>query len=92
MAELQSVIATHSRHVKAEQIDAPPAGHPCECEGDAGTDRDQQEISWLWPCVGPAGPLWLIDDDLDWLARTSTLLFDARNAFGSQTRPNVVKL
>jgi UDP-N-acetyl-D-glucosamine dehydrogenase len=30
--------------------------------------------------------------DLDWLARVAPLLFDARNAFGSQTRPNVVKL
>jgi UDP-N-acetyl-D-glucosamine dehydrogenase len=30
--------------------------------------------------------------DLDWLARTSTLLFDARNAFGPGDRPNLVRL
>jgi UDP-N-acetyl-D-glucosamine dehydrogenase len=30
--------------------------------------------------------------DLEWLARTSTLLFDARNAFGPGDRPNLVRL
>jgi UDP-N-acetyl-D-glucosamine dehydrogenase len=30
--------------------------------------------------------------DLDWLARTTTLLFDARNAFGPYDYPNVVSL
>jgi UDP-N-acetyl-D-glucosamine dehydrogenase len=30
--------------------------------------------------------------DLDWLARTATLVFDARNAFGPQQRPNLVRL
>ena len=30
--------------------------------------------------------------DLDWLARTSTLLFDARDAFGAGQRPNVIRL
>jgi UDP-N-acetyl-D-glucosamine dehydrogenase len=30
--------------------------------------------------------------DLDWLASIAPLLFDARNAFGSRTHPNVVKL
>jgi UDP-N-acetyl-D-glucosamine dehydrogenase len=30
--------------------------------------------------------------DLDWLARTATLVFDARNAFGPYNYPNVVSL
>ncbi|HYY78860.1 MAG TPA: UDP-glucose/GDP-mannose dehydrogenase family protein, partial [Actinomycetes bacterium] len=30
--------------------------------------------------------------DLDWLARTAALLFDARNAYGPGERPNLVKL
>jgi UDP-N-acetyl-D-glucosamine dehydrogenase len=30
--------------------------------------------------------------DLEWLARTATLVFDARNAFGPGDRPNLVKL
>jgi nucleotide sugar dehydrogenase len=32
------------------------------------------------------------DYDLDWLARTARLVFDARNAFGSGDRPNLVRL
>jgi UDP-N-acetyl-D-glucosamine dehydrogenase len=30
--------------------------------------------------------------DLDWIARHSGLIFDARNAYGSNRRPNVVRL
>jgi UDP-N-acetyl-D-glucosamine dehydrogenase len=30
--------------------------------------------------------------DLDWLARTATLVFDARDAFGSGNPPNVIRL
>jgi UDP-N-acetyl-D-glucosamine dehydrogenase len=30
--------------------------------------------------------------DLDWLARTAALLFDARNAYGPRDHPNVVRL
>ncbi|HYY78135.1 MAG TPA: UDP binding domain-containing protein, partial [Actinomycetes bacterium] len=30
--------------------------------------------------------------DLDWLARTATLVFDVRNAFGPYDYPNVVSL
>jgi hypothetical protein len=30
--------------------------------------------------------------DLEWLAGTATLLFDARNAFGPGRRPNLVRL
>jgi UDP-N-acetyl-D-mannosaminuronate dehydrogenase len=30
--------------------------------------------------------------DLDWVARHAQLIFDARNAFGPDRRPNVVRL
>jgi len=30
--------------------------------------------------------------DLDWLAATAGLLFDARNAFGPEDRPNLIRL
>jgi UDP-N-acetyl-D-glucosamine dehydrogenase len=30
--------------------------------------------------------------DLDWLARTARLVFDARNAYGPEARPNVMRL
>ena len=30
--------------------------------------------------------------DLDWLAETAALVFDGRNAFGPQRRPNVIRL
>lgn len=32
------------------------------------------------------------DYDLDWIAQNAPLVFDARNAFGSDHRPNVVRL